>query len=160
MNGQNIKCKLLHVLISSSCYRGGGPMIWCTPISCTWEVVIKACMVIVGFQMISSSTFPLSEHMSLSSGYSLSGLHRNSGSFHHLFRTTYSLAVIPCERLSAGFQFPGHNFHDSGAACSPISCTLFMTYCFQSWNWPSAQVPISGVMHSALLLPIKDHGCK
>ena len=105
-------------------------MIWCMPMSCTWEVVVKACVVIAGFLTISSRAFPLSEHVSLSSGHSLSGLYRNSGPFHQLFSATNSLAVIPRDGLLAGFWLPGQNFHDSGVVCSRISCTLFMTYCF------------------------------
>ena len=88
-------------------------MIWCTPMSCTWEFVIKACVVIAGFsRAISSKAFPLSEHVSLSSGHSLSGLYKNSGPFHHLFSATNSLAVIPRDGLSAGFWLPGQNFHN------------------------------------------------
>ena len=97
---------------------------WCTPIFVTCALLIKACVVVAGFWMISFQAFSLSDWIWSSCGHSLSPLYRNSGPFHHLFSETNSLADIPRDGISAGFWLPGQNFHESGVVCAQISCTL------------------------------------
>ena len=81
--------------------------------------------------MFSFQAFSLSNSLLSSCGHSLSSLNRNSGPFHHLFSATNSHADMSRYGISAGFWLPGQNLHESGVVCTRISCTLFMTYCFQ-----------------------------
>ena len=106
-------------------------IIWCATIFVTCVLLIKACVVVAGFWIISFQAFSLSDWIWSSCGHSFSSLHRNSGPFHHLFSETNSLADMPRDGISAGFWLPGQNLHESGVVCARISCTLLMTYCFQ-----------------------------